>query len=168
MPHYALWQGRSIIWGSLRQQLSNFYQISSNFSLSYISGICTKVGSSTKISAGPTLFQILQTHFYDVFHSRAATLIREMFCSMLHSLNPPFKILINFLRTDDKHTKLGFFGLYRSPSEQGTALSSPCLKKEQQGPTMQHQSHFAPGWCSCGLQVPLHNNFSWCCYFCSL
>lgn len=33
---------------------------------------------------------------------------------------------------------------------------------------MQHQSHFPLGWWSCGLQVPLCNNFSLCCYFCSL
>lgn len=33
---------------------------------------------------------------------------------------------------------------------------------------MQHHTHFALGWCSCGLQVPLCNNFRLCCYFCSL
>lgn len=33
---------------------------------------------------------------------------------------------------------------------------------------MQHQSHFALGWCSWGLQVPLRNNFSLCHYFCFL
>lgn len=102
-------QSRSTIWESLRQQLSYSYQISSNISLSYVSGICRKVGSSTKISAGPTLFLILQEHFYDVFHSRAATLISKMFCSMLCSSNPPFQILTNSLRIDNKHNFAGLF-----------------------------------------------------------
>lgn len=120
MPDHALWQDRSTIWGSSRQQLSNFYQISSNISLCYI----WDLGSVGKLAVPP--------RFQQALHSLLDLASSVLWCFPLQSYHfykqdvllyvvhfePPFKILINLLRRDNKHTMLSFLRAVQEPLSQ--------------------------------------------------
>lgn len=106
-----------------------------------------EAGSSTRISPGPTLFQILQAHCSDVFYSRAASLTSKLFCPVLCSLNTPDTLVNLVIKGQTRSIPCWAFQGHTgtSPSEQKIPLPSPRLNKEQQCPTKQNQSHFALG-----------------------